>query len=151
MTSHPRPEPCARYAEACFAAVWGEPGPAWEAHVAGCDRCRAAYEAARHLARRVEEARPPVPDRVKQGLVEDVLARTTRRPAPARAAGWAWAAGAAALAGGAFLVARRLVSPLPPEGIDLAEVDLDLLENLDLAEDLEILELLDALEALDDA
>jgi len=151
VTTHPRPEPCAHYAEACFAAAWGEPEPAWEAHVAACDRCRAAYEAACELARRVEEAQPPVPDRVKRGLVEDVLARTTRRRAPAWGAAWAWAGGAAAVAAGAFLVVRRLASPRPPEGIDLAEVDLDLLENLDLAEHLEILELLDALEALDDA
>ena len=145
------PDPCPDHAEACAAAAWGEPEPEWAAHAETCPRCREAYASMAQWARAVARSRPPVPEHAREGLVEEVLGRTTRRRAPARRAVFAWAGGALAAAAAAFLALRR---PSPPDlagGIDLTEVDLELLDNLDLAENLPILEVLDALEALDDA
>ncbi|GAB6062235.1 hypothetical protein [Deferrisoma palaeochoriense] len=146
-------DPCPEYADALTEAVWGgRADPAWEAHRAGCARCREAWARASGFAAEVHEAAPEVPASARNGLADAVFARTTRR-ARAVWAAWAWAGGALAAAGAAFLVLRRPGPPAVPgdEGIDFAKVDLELLESLDLAENLELLELLDALEALDDA
>jgi len=148
-----RPQPCPEYVDALTEAVWGDRAdPGWEAHLRQCPRCREAWEEARAFSRRVTATAEPVPDRARRGLAEEVFARTTRR-VPARRAAWAWAGGAVAAAGAAFLVLRRPAPPALPEdpGIDFVEVDLEVLENLDLAENLDLLEVLDALEALDDA
>ncbi len=150
MTERRIPEPCPEYAEACASAAWGEPEPAWKAHAEACPRCREAYAAATEVARASARLRQAVPERIRAGLVDDVLARTTRQGAPSRRPALAWAGGALAAAA-AFWVLRRPSPPDLPRGIDLTEVDLELLEDLDLAENLPILEVLDALEALDDA
>ncbi len=151
MTTRRFPGPCPEYAEACASAAWGEPEPAWKAHVEGCPRCREAYTAMAELAEATARFSETVPERVRAGLVDEVLARTTRHGVPNRRPALAWAGGALVAAVAAFSVLRRPSPPDLPGEIDLTGVDLELLEDLDLAENLPVLEVLDALEALDDA
>ncbi len=157
MNGEDRPRgPCPEYEEACLEAAWGEgEDAAFLAHRTGCSRCERAYGAALALAERCASASSPPPGAL-HGLHEAVLERTIRKPGFVAGRRWAWAGAALAAAVAAYLTVFRNPGPDFPAGLDLAEVDLDLLENLELAENLDVLEALDeeilrGLEEMDDA
>lgn len=93
------------------------------------------------------------PPGLMTGFSESVYKRTTRKEKPQQA--WAGrrnalgAIGALAAAGAAAVVLYPREPQISEETLAMAEIDLDLLENLDLCMDMDLLEMLEALEEID--
>lgn len=94
------------------------------------------------------------PPRVIEGALASIFAATTRRPrASSPLAGRRLAlAGAAAAAGVAALAVlkREGGQEIDEEALELAGLDLELLDELELCRDLEAVELLELLEEMED-
>lgn len=94
----------------------------------------------------------PVPPAALNGFASNVFERTTRLEASRlqkRTHLRLALGGAAAAMGAAFYLQGGEKEVLPEEGLDFAEMDLELLMELELCEELETVELLDALMEID--
>jgi hypothetical protein len=149
--------PCPAWEEALLAAVWGgEWSEGLDDHCRVCPACAAALESERELAARTRSAAAQaLPDGARRGLAQAVFERTTRAGEERREAlssawlGWgALAAGSAAVA---LWFARRPPEDPPDMDPELAEADIELLQDFELAQELELLEMMDLLEKMEDA
>ena len=149
--------PCRGWEEAVLEAAWG--GRETEGladHCRACPSCAEALAAERALAARTRSAAAePLPGGARRGLAEAVFARTTRAGEERREAlstAWlGWAALAAGSAVAALWIARRNPEVPPDMDPELAEADIELLQDFELAQELELLEMMDLLEKMEDA
>ena len=123
--------------------------------LARCELCRSALAKESALASRTSAAIVEKELPASRGLASEIFARTTRKVEPQRVmTPWRWAALSTAFATAAaalvFTTIQKEPGAPPEEVIALADVDMELIENLDILENLEMLELLGALEEMDD-
>lgn len=143
-----RPE----YMDPIIGAAWsGETGEELKEHLSGCAACREVLETELKLFQKAGDAALSVGEKAREGLAEEIFAKTTRR----EKAPFAWKFPAAVLAGAAaaslFFYTKKTEVEIPEETVSFAEVDMEVLENMELLEQMEMLEVLDALENLGDS
>jgi hypothetical protein len=142
-----RPE----YMDPIISAAWsGETGEELREHLSGCPACRAVLDAELELFRKAGGVALEVGDNVREGLAEEIFARTTRREKTSFAWKFPAAVMAGAVAASLFFYTKKTEVEIPEESVSFAEVDMEVLENMELLEQMEMLEVLDALENLGD-